>query len=124
MFFLLLGEKMLLAFGHDYASQGAPLLRIVALASLAAAVVNTYLGALRVAKRVGELVTIAGVVALTTVVVSAALLPVMGLVGAGVGHGVGQGVGLAIVLIRLLTTAGGTMRQRMRWLLVTLGGRS
>lgn len=124
VFFLLLGEKMLLAFGHDYASQGAPLLRIVALASLASAVVNTYLGALRVEKRVGELVTIAGVVALTTVIVSAALLPVMGLVGAGVGHGVGQGVGLAIVLIRLLTTAGGTMRQRMRWLLVTLGGRS
>jgi len=56
--------------------------------------------------------------------VSAALLPVMGLVGAGVGHGVGQAVGLAIVLGRLLTTAGGTMRQRMRWLMVTLGGRS
>ncbi|MDP2949601.1 MAG: oligosaccharide flippase family protein [Chloroflexota bacterium] len=121
---LLLGDKLLLAFGRDYAAEGATLLRIVALAALPAAVVNVYLGALRVTKRVRELVIIAGVVAVTTVALSSALLPVMGLTGAGVGHGLGQGLGLAIVLSRLLTATEGTMPQRMRWLLVTLAGRS
>ena len=124
LFLLLLGDKLLLAFGRDYAAEGATLLRIVALAALPAAVVNVYLGALRVAKRVGELVIVASVVAATTLVLSSALLPVMGLAGAGVGHGVGQGLGLAVVLGRLLMTIEGTMPQRMRWLLVTLGGRS
>ena len=102
-FLLLFGDKLLLAFGHDYASEGAMLLRIVALAALPAAVVNVYLGALRVMKRVGELVIIAGVVAVTTLAVSAVLLPVTGLAGPGIGYGIGQGLGLAIVLFRLLT---------------------
>jgi O-antigen/teichoic acid export membrane protein len=120
---LLLGDKLLLAFGHDYAAEGATLLRLVALAALPAAVVNVYLGVLRVTKRVGELVAIAGVVALTTVALSCVLLPVMGLTGAGVGHGIGQGLGLAIVLSRLLASLEGTMTQRMRWLVVSLAGR-
>jgi O-antigen/teichoic acid export membrane protein len=124
MFFLLLGDKLLLAFGRDYAAEGAPLLRIVALAALPAAVVNVYLGTLRVTKQVCELVVIAGVVAATTLALSSALLPVMGLTGAGIGHGLGQGLGLTIVMIRLLMAAKGTMPQRMRWLLVALAGRS
>jgi len=124
LFLLLLGDRLLLAFGPDYATEGATLLRLVALAALPAAVVNVYLGTLRVRKQVGELVIIAGAVAVTTVALSSALLPMMGLVGVGIGNGLGQGLGLAIVLGRLLTTIEGTMPQRMRWLLVTLGGRS
>ena len=120
----MLGDKLLLAFGREYATEGATLLRIVALAALPAAVVNVYLGALRVTKRVGELVAIAGVVALTTVALSCALLPVMGLAGAGVGLAIGQGLGFTIVLSRLLTTVEGTMPQRIRWLLLNLAGRS
>ena len=123
-FLFLLADKLLLAFGREYATEGATLLRLVALAALPAAVVNVYLGALRVTKRLGELVIIAGVVAMTTVALSSALLPVMGLTGAGVGHGLGQGLGLAIVLSRLLTGLEGPMKERMRWLLVTLAGRS
>jgi O-antigen/teichoic acid export membrane protein len=123
-FLLLLGDKLLLVFGREYATEGATLLRLVALAALPAAVVNAYLGALRVTKRVGELVIIAAVVAVTTVALSSALLPVIGLAGAGVGYGLGLGLGSAIVLSRLLTTAEGTMPQRMRGLLVTLAGRS
>jgi O-antigen/teichoic acid export membrane protein len=119
-FFVLLGDKLLLVFGRDYATEGATLLRIVALAALPAAVVNVYLGALRVTRRVGELVIIAGVVGVTTVAVSSALLPAMGLAGAGVGHGVGQGLGLAIVLVRLLSSGEGTMPQRVRGLLATV----
>jgi O-antigen/teichoic acid export membrane protein len=124
MFLLLLGDKLLLAFGQDYATGGATLLRIVALAALPAAVVNVYLGALRVMKRTGELMIVAGVVAVTTVALSCALLPVMGLTGAGIGHGLGQGLGLAIILSRLLTTSEGTTTERVRWLLATLAGRS
>lgn len=124
VFLVFLGDKVLLAFGRDYATEGAGLLRIVALAALPAAVVNVYLGVLRVTKRVGELVIIAGAVAVTTVALSYALLPVMGLEGAGVGHGLGQGLGLAIVLSRLLATFQGTMTQRMRRILVTLAARS
>ena len=124
LFLLLLGDKLLLAFGREYAAEGATLLRIVALAAVPAAVVNVYLGALRVTKRVRELVIIAGVVAVTTVALSSALLPVMGLTGAGVGNGLGQGLGLAIVLARLLTTVEGTMPQRMRGLLVAFTGQS
>jgi O-antigen/teichoic acid export membrane protein len=124
LFLLLLGDRLLLAFGRDYATEGATLLRLVALAALPAAVVNVYLGALRVRRQVGELVIIAGAVAVTTVALSSALLPVMGLAGAGVGNGLGQGLGLAIVLGRLLTTVEGTMPQRMHWLLVAFAGRS
>jgi len=124
IFLLFLGDKLLLAFGQDYATEGATLLRIMALAALPAAVVNVYLGALRVTKQVRELVIIAGVVAVTTVGLSCALLPVMGLAGAGVGHGLGQGLGLVIILSRLLTTSEGTTTERVRWLLVTFDGRS
>jgi O-antigen/teichoic acid export membrane protein len=124
LFLLLLGDRLLLAFGRDYATEGATLLRLVALAALPAAVVNVYLGALRVRRQVGELVIIAGAVAVTTVALSSALLPVMGLAGAGVGNGLGQGLGLAIVLTRMLTTVEGTMPQRMRGLLVAFAGRS
>jgi len=123
-FLLLLGDKLLLTFGRDYADEGATLLRIMALGALPAAVVNVYLGALRVTARIGELVIIAGVVGITTVALSSALLPVMGLAGAGVGHGLGQGLGLSIVLSRLLTTVEGTIPQKMRWLLVTPPRRS
>lgn len=124
VFLLLLGDKLLLTFGHDYAREGAVLLRIVALGGIPAVVVNVYLGALRVTRRVGELVLIAGVVAVMTLAVSSALLGVMGLAGAGVGHVVGQGIGFAIVLSRLLTNLEGTMKERMRWVLGTLAGRS
>ena len=124
LFLLLLGDRLLLAFGRDYATEGVMLLRLVALAALPAAVVNVYLGALRVRRQVGELVIIAGAVAVTTVALSSALLPVMGLEGAGVGYGLGQGLGLAIVLTRMLTTVEGTMPQRMRGLLVAFAGRS
>ena len=122
--FLLLGDKLLLAFGSDYATEGATLLRLVALAAVPAAVVNVYLGALRVTKRVSELVVIAGLVSVTTLALSSALLPAMGLTGAGIGICLGQGLGLIVVLGRLLAAPEGTVPQRMRWLLGTLSGRS
>ena len=123
-FLLLLGDKVLLAFGSNYAAEGATLLRIVALAAVPAVVVNVYLGALRVTRRTGELVVIAAVVAATTVTASAALLPVLGLAGAGVGYALAQTVGVTIVLSRAMATAPGSVPQRMRALLTATGGRS
>jgi len=122
-FLLLLGDKVLLAFGSRYAAEGATLLRIVALAAVPAVVVNVYLGALRVLRRTGELMIIAAVVALATVAASAALLPVLGLAGAGVGYALAQTLGLAIVLSRVMAAGAGTLPQRVRALLPP-GGRA
>ena len=124
VFLLLLGDKVLYVFGRDYATEGATLVRIVALSALPAAVVNVYVGALRVTKRVGELLIIAGVVAGTTMGLSYALLPVMGLAGAGVGQGVAQGLGLAIVAIRVLSTLEGSITRRLRSLFATAANQS
>ena len=124
VFVLLLGDRLLLAFGREYATEGATLLRLMALAALPAAVVNTYLGALRVTKRTGELMIVAGAIAVTTVALSCALLPLMGLAGAGVGLGLAQGLGLVIILSRLLATSQGTTTERVRRLLTSLAGRS
>jgi O-antigen/teichoic acid export membrane protein len=123
-FLLLLGDKVLLVFGASYAAEGATLLRIVGLAAVPAVVVNVYLGALRVTRRTGELVIIAAVVAATTVTASAALLPVLGLAGAGIGYAIAQTAGVTIVLGRAMATTSGTAPQRMRALLTATGGRS
>ena len=123
-FLLLLGDRVLLAFGTDYAAEGATLLRIVGLAAVPAVVVNVYLGALRVTRRSGELVAIAAVVATTTVAASAALLPALGLAGAGAGYAVAQTVGVTVVLSRAMAAAPGTVPQRMRALLTAAGGQA
>jgi O-antigen/teichoic acid export membrane protein len=124
VFFVLLGDRLLLVFGHDYAAEGANVLRIVALAAIPAAVVNVYLGTLRVTRRVGELVVVAAIVGVTTVAVSSALLPTMGLTGAAAGHAVGQALGLAIVVARLLSSGRGTLAHRSRRLLATVADAS
>ncbi len=109
---LILGGQILLAFGRDYAEEGTGLVRIVVLAGLPAAVVNVYLGALRVMKRNWELVSITGITALATLALSRALIPGLGPQGAALAHGLGQGIGLAIVIGRLLGAAEGSARQR------------
>ncbi|MEX0799616.1 MAG: polysaccharide biosynthesis C-terminal domain-containing protein [Dehalococcoidia bacterium] len=114
---LLLGGRLLHAFGGDYAAAGAPLLRIMALAALPAAVVNVYLGGLRVAGRSKELVAIAAAVAVTTLALGYALLPSAGLEGPGVAFAAAQAVGLAMILASLLRRGEGTLGQRARWVL-------
>ena len=119
---VLAGDKLLLAFGADYAREGAGLLRLVALAAIPAAIVNVYLGALRAAGRIAELVAIAAVVAATSLGLSVALLPVAGIEGAGVAQLAGQGAGAVIVAGRLVR-AESPMGQRVRWLLAALVAR-
>ncbi len=124
LFIFLLSEQVLLVFGENYAAEGAPLLRLVALAAVPAAVVNVYVGSLRVMKRISELLLISGLVSVTTLVLSIVLLQVVGLTGAGIGLGLGQGLGLVVVLGRLLATQEGTAPQRIRALLGSPNGTS
>lgn len=107
---VLVGDNVLLLFGADYASEGSTLLRLVAVAAPAAALLNVYLGVLSVAKRVWELVWLAALVAVVTIALSSALLPAMGLAGAGIGYVAGQSLGCAIVLGRLLGGRSGRAR--------------
>jgi len=113
---LLLANVILLAFGDKYADEGATLLRIMAVAGLPAAAVNVYLGALRVMKRNWELVVIHSLIAAVTVVLSVALLPTVGVEGAGIAHLSGQLLGLGIVVWRLMSTVDGSVRERVRGL--------
>ena len=100
-FLVLLADQVLLLFGPDYATEGAALLRIVALTAIPAAILNTYFGALRVTKRLGELVVIASAISVTTLAGAYVLLPEVGIIGAGIAHSIGQGLGLTFVPIRL-----------------------
>lgn len=120
---LLAGDRVLLLFGPEYASEGTALLRVMALAALPAAVLNVYLGSLRVMRRSAELVLIAGMVAATTVALSYALLPEVGLKGAGIAFAAAQGLGLAMMLGGLLLSGQGTAGQRVRYVL-SLAGRT
>lgn len=114
---LLLADVLLLAFGREYSTEGATLLRIMAVAALPAAIVNVYIGALRVMKRSKELVAITAITAVTIVALSRALLPSMGLEGAGLAHAAGQTLALVIVIGRLLASVEGSIGQRVRGLL-------
>ncbi|HEU4759842.1 MAG TPA: oligosaccharide flippase family protein [Dehalococcoidia bacterium] len=119
-----LGDRLLLVFGRAYAEEGAALLRLVALAALPAAVVNVYLGALRVTKHLGELVMIAALMATVTLALSCALLPTIGLEAVGIAYAAAQALGLLVVMARLLLGAAdrsvGQNLQRL-WRLLAAG---
>ena len=95
---LLLADKLLLVFGHEYSQNAASLLRVVALAALPAAITNLFLAGERVRKRMGSMMLVSGSVAAVTLGTSCVLLPGMGLVGAGIGILAGQGLGAALAL--------------------------
>jgi O-antigen/teichoic acid export membrane protein len=98
---LLVGDKVLLAFGNEYADEATNLLRLVAVSALPATLVNVYLATERVRGNLGALVAVASVVAIVTLAISYPLLRTMGIAGAGVGLLVGQGLGAIIAIMRL-----------------------
>lgn len=106
----LFGDEVLLAFGSDYSAEATDLLRLVALASLPAAITNVYLGMERVRKRVPVLVALSVLITVVTLGVSYLLLPPMGISGAGVGLLTGQGIGAAVALASLLRGWSGTFQ--------------
>ena len=95
---VIVGDKLLLAFGPSYAREGGALLRLVAIASLPAVLVNLFLAAQRVRRNVREMISVALVVSGVTLAASFLLLPSMGIEGAGVGLVAGQLAGAIIAV--------------------------
>ncbi|HEU4759244.1 MAG TPA: lipopolysaccharide biosynthesis protein [Dehalococcoidia bacterium] len=118
---LALAHQILLAFGSDYAREGANVLRIMALSSLPGAVVNVYLGTLRVLKRGRELVLVTGLSAVATLVLAAVLARSVGMEGAAAAAALGQVVGLLVVLRRVIAAAEGSIGARLRSVFAVAG---
>ncbi|MFQ5880556.1 MAG: hypothetical protein ACE5IZ_10340, partial [Dehalococcoidia bacterium] len=79
----LLGGHVLLVFGREYADNGRNLLTIVAVASLPAAVANTYMNVVRVTKELWRLLAVSGVLAVVSLGAGWVLLGRVGLEGGG-----------------------------------------
>lgn len=93
---LIMGAELILhAFGSDYASNSATLLRLLALASLPYLLLNVYIGIARVEKRIGAIVLIAGTMATVSLAAGYVLVDSMGLKGIGLAWIAGQVSALA-----------------------------
>jgi O-antigen/teichoic acid export membrane protein len=90
---LVAADRLLLAFGRNYGSEGAAALRILALAALPACVTNIYVGVERVRKRIAKLILISVVVAGVTLGGAYFLVEPLGLEGAAIAWLMGQCVG-------------------------------
>lgn len=89
-------------FGSAYAERATTLLRVLALAAVPKAVIALGLGALRVQERVGEIAAVQLARTGLSLGTATALVPTLGLTGAGVGVLLGQGVVAAMLVPRLV----------------------
>lgn len=89
---LLLGDKLLLAFGEEYSQNATHLLWLLTLACVPASVNYTYFAVMRVGTQMRGIVAMTLFVAIVTLGSSPFLLSHMGLVGVGVGWLASQGV--------------------------------
>lgn len=95
-------------FGPGYAAQGAPILMLLAAATLPRAVTEIYLGALRAQSRTSIVAVVQGVRAVLIFALTLVLIRVMGIVGAGVAVLASQlvvAVAVSPALIRVLAVA-------------------
>ena len=103
-------DFILRAFGSDYASNGATLLRLLALASLPYLLVNVYISIARVEKYIAAILLVAGTMASVALAAGYPLLKTMGLDGIGLAWIAGQLAALAVAAAllagRRLRTAG------------------
>ncbi|MGP7999321.1 MAG: lipopolysaccharide biosynthesis protein [Streptosporangiaceae bacterium] len=93
-------------FGPGYAKEGAPILQLLALATLPKTLTEVYLGALRAQSRTRMVAIVQGIRAVLMLSLTVWLVEVMGLIGAGVAAVVTQVVVAAIIspgLWRVLT---------------------
>jgi O-antigen/teichoic acid export membrane protein len=74
---------MLLIFGHEYASAGAPLLSVVAIASLPSLLVSLYVSVARVRGRVVALILVQGLPMLAFLALAGIWLKPFGITGVG-----------------------------------------
>lgn len=81
---LVAGDKLLLAFGSDYAREGKDVMRLLAVAALPACVTSVYVGVERVRKAVRRLILMSLLIAGITLGGGYALLPSMGVKGVAI----------------------------------------
>jgi O-antigen/teichoic acid export membrane protein len=79
------GDKLLLLFGGEYSTEGKELLWILAVGMLPASMNYLYLSAIRVEKKLKDIILMSISVALGTLILSYILIPHLGIYGAGVG---------------------------------------
>lgn len=93
-----LGDMVLRFFGGEYVEQSSSVLKVLAAATPLAAVTSIYLGIERVRGRMGSLVAVSAVVAVVMLGVTVALVPRVGIAGAGYGVLAGYGMGALLSL--------------------------
>ncbi|MFW6150914.1 MAG: lipopolysaccharide biosynthesis protein, partial [Chloroflexota bacterium] len=103
MFFL--ADEVLWLFGRAYSENAADLLRVMAVSSLPVSVNHVYFGQKRVRMETKEMVVLATCVAVVTLSVAYFLLPVLGLMGAGLAWFASQTVASLCVLPHVLRLA-------------------
>ncbi|MFC1950547.1 lipopolysaccharide biosynthesis protein [Chloroflexota bacterium] len=81
---LLVGDKILLLFGREYAEHGTKLLWLLAISALPLSTNLIYVGIARVRKRRRDIILIFATVAIGTLALSYLLLPHLGIFGVGV----------------------------------------
>jgi O-antigen/teichoic acid export membrane protein len=84
-------------FGPEYAKVGAPILQLLALATLPKTLTEVYLGALRARSRTRPVAIVQGIRAALILGLTVWLVKVMGLIGAGVAAVVTQAVVAAVI---------------------------
>ena len=98
---VLLGKWLLLLFGEGYSSNALTLLWILGFSSLFAGVNSIYYTVLRVRDRIGELLMIRALTAITVLVASSLIAPTVGIVGIGYAWIGAQGLTSIYVMLRV-----------------------
>ena len=82
---LVAGAPLILGvFGTAYATEGATLLRLLALAAIPGILNAVYVSVARVQRRIGSVVVFLGIFAMAVLGLAAVLLPVLGITGVGI----------------------------------------
>lgn len=93
---------LLYLFGHNYTQAGTGLLRWLAISAPLTVFTHIQFTYLRVQKKVGQLIVISGLFAITSLGIAAFLMPIWGLEGCGLGVVAGNGVVTLIFLVTFL----------------------
>lgn len=106
------GRTILSSFGPSYAQHGVVLLLILVASAVPDALTNLYVSVLRVQGHLGYAALLNLGMAAVTLALAWALLPVLGITGAGLAWLIGQIAGSAAVGIHILASG-----RRLRWFL-------
>jgi O-antigen/teichoic acid export membrane protein len=87
---IMFGHRILHLFGANYSANGTLVLTILVLALFPIAVNQLYFSVIRVQDKRKELMVLAGLITAATLIFCTALLPILGILGAGLGWLAGQ----------------------------------